>query len=210
MNIPLRYEDLTVNQFIQLEALKQLKDIELIDRAVKRLSILSGKTEDEIESLPPKEVFDTLSLAIFLSEPIHNMPVLEEITLGKKRFKAITKNTDYTVSQHRDFNEFIKANNGDYIPCLAELIFISHFEFIDGKWTYDENNFEENLELFKQAKLKDVLGAVFFYSNCLLTCMSSIKTCLEENQKIVKEHVETMMNDKEFQTFLKDGGMSIG
>jgi hypothetical protein len=210
MTIPLRYEDLTVEQFIKLEALKKLEDIDLIDRAVKRVAILSGKTEDEIEALPPKAVFDTLSLALFLTSPIHSMPLVDEFTIGKKKFKAITKNTVYSVAQHRDFNEFIKANNGDYIPCLAELIFISHHELVNDKWVYNELNFEENVELFKQAKLKDVLGAVFFYSNCLQNYMINIKTCLEENQKIVNDHTEKMMKDQEFQIFLRDGDMNIG
>jgi hypothetical protein len=44
MNIPKRYEDLTVSQFQELEALKNDDTLDKLDKSIKRLSILSGKS----------------------------------------------------------------------------------------------------------------------------------------------------------------------
>lgn len=224
MIIPLRYEDLTVEQFQKLEALKSRDDLDKLDSAIMRLSILSNKSVDEVEAMSPNEVFNTLSLALYLVDPIHDMPVVEEITLGKKKFKAIIELSDLNISQHKDFNEFIKMHNGNYIECLPELISICHKEYVNddvikhathiepikNEWRYMEQNHKENIELFRQAKLKDVLGAVFFYSGLLQSYKKIIETCLEESQKDIVNHVEMMMSDQEFLTFLKDGDMSSG
>ncbi len=224
MTIPRRYEDLTVDQFQKIEALKKLKDIELIDRAVLKLSILSGESVDYIESLHPDKIYDYQIQAIFLNSPIHVMPVNNEVKLGKKKFKPITETNGYTVAQHKDYKAFIQEAGGDYISCLPQILSICHKEWvekdsikrtthiepIEKEWRYMEKYHLENVELFKQAKLKDVIGAVFFYSSFLKSSIKIIQTCMEESQKEISDHLNTMMIDQEFQTFLKDGGMSSG
>jgi hypothetical protein len=209
MTIPKRYEDLTVDQFQKLEALKKL-DLEPIDRAAHRLSILSGQSVDDIENMSPQYVYDKLSDALFLANEVHVMPINETFKLKGKEFRFIKEVSGYTIAQHKDFKEFLKANNNDYISCLPELLCICHQEKTDTGFKYDPTKHHENIELFKSAKLSECFGAVFFYSNCLKSYAPIIKTCLEENQRIVNEHVQTMMADPEFQTFLKDGGMNIG
>ena len=209
MTIPKRYEDLTVSQFQQLEALKAEENIDSIDKAVKRLSILSGESIDFIESLRPKVVYDTLLDAIYLNSPIHDIPLKDTVVLGSKKFKAITQITDFTVAQHKDFNTFLQLNNNNYIACLPEIIAICHAEKIGGVFKYEPANHFENLELFKAAKLKDVMGAVFFYSNCLKSYSKIIAVSLESNTKLIKEMMTEMENDKGFQDFLNNGGGTI-
>lgn len=51
MNIPKRYEDLTVEQFQQLELLKEDSSLDTLDKTIKRLSILSGKSIEYIEAM---------------------------------------------------------------------------------------------------------------------------------------------------------------
>ncbi len=220
MTIPRRYEDLTVDQFQKIEALKKVEGIELSDRAVKKLAILSGKPEEVIEALPFKQFQDLQIQALFLNEPIHVMLANDFVTLGSKKFKFIKEKTGYVVAQRKDFNSFIKEAGGDYISCLPQILSICHLEWVESdrikteviekEWRYMEKYHTENVELFKQAKLKDVIGAVFFYSNFLKSSIKTIQTCMEESGNVLKEHVNEMMNDQEFQTFLKDGGMNTG
>jgi len=205
MDIPRKYEDLTVEQFQKLEALKTT-ELDSIDKACHRLAILSNKSVEYIESLTPKEVYDTLAHALFLSSEINVMPIKESIKLGNKEFKFIDKISGYSISQHRDIHEFIKLNNNNYFNCLPEIIALCHYENVGNEFKYIENNHHENVELFKKAKLEDVLGAVFFYSNCYKSYKMIIQTSLAESEKAIKE----MMRDLEFQTFLKDGGLNIG
>lgn len=55
MNIPKRYEDLTVEQFQQLELLKEDSSLDTLDKTIKRLSILSGKSIEYIEAMRPSD-----------------------------------------------------------------------------------------------------------------------------------------------------------
>ena len=206
MTIPKRYEDLTVDQFMQLEALKLNKSLPLLDKAVAKLSILSGLSIDEVEKMNIQKVYATLLDAVFLNTPIDAMPLKDSVYLGYKKFKAITDITDFTTAQHKDFNEFIKMNNNNYVACLPNIIAICHKELTLYGYKYKSDNHFKNVEIFKKAKLKDVMGAVFFYSNCLKSYNEIITTCLEKSQSQIKEFLKEIENDKEFQDFLTNGG----
>jgi hypothetical protein len=205
MNIPKRYEDLTVSQFQELEALKNDDTLDKLDKSIKRLSILSGKSVEYIEKLKPSLVYEKLLDAIFLIEPINSMASPESFTLAYKKFRYIKSIDQYTTAQQKDFTEILKVNNNDYIACLPELMAICHQELTLFGWKYKPENHFKNLELFKQSKLKDSLGAVFFYSNCLKSYSEIIEDCLLKANEMIQAHVKTMMDDQEFQTFLKGG-----
>lgn len=208
MNIPTRYEDLTVFQFQQLEELKTL-ELDTLDKAVKRLSILSGMSIDDIESLSASKVHDLLLDAIFLTIPITEMNSPEEFTLGGKRFRYIKEIHNYNIAQEKDWKEYLKMNNNEYFKCLPELMAICHQELENGKWVYNSDNHTENVELFKNSKLSESLGAVFFYSKYFKTYTKAIQDCLADQIQVLKEAEQMMMADPEFQTFLKDGDGSI-
>ena len=205
MNIPKRYEDLTVQQFQELEALKSNTDLDTLDKAVKRLSILSGKDVDYIESLTATEIFNTLSDAVFLMSPIHEMPIPNHIILGDVRFRYIKEIHEYNICQEKDWKEMVKMNGNDYIKCLPELMAICHQEYENKEWVYNSNNHQRNVELFKQSKLSESLGAVFFYSKSLTSYIKVLADYSKKAENQITEHYKTMMADQEFQTFLTDG-----
>ena len=205
MNIPKRYEDLTVQQFQELEALKSNTDLDTLDKAVKRLSILSGKDVDYIESLTATEIFNTLSDSVFLMSPIHEMPIPNHIVLGGVKFRYIKEIHEYNICQEKDWKEIVKMNGNDYIKCLPELMAICHQEHENGKWVYNSDNHLRNVELFKKSKLSESLGAVFFYSKSLTSCIKILADYSKKAENQITEHYKTMMADQEFQTFLNVG-----
>lgn len=205
MKIPKRYEDLTVEQFQKLEELKSNDTLDKLDKAVLRLSILSGESVDYIESLSPKQVYDYLLDAFFLTKPITELACPDEIKLGGVKFRYIKDLYDYNICQEKDWKEMVKANEGNYFKVLPELMAICHQEYESGKWVYNSNNHNRNVELFKKSKLSESLGAVFFYSKYLMTYTKAIQDCLAEQVKVIEQANQMMMEDLEFQTFLKDG-----
>jgi hypothetical protein len=205
MTIPKRYEDLTVEQFMQLEQLKE-KKMPLLDKAVAKLSILSGLSIDEVEAMNIQKVYDILLDAIYLNAPISSMPLKDSVLLGYKKFKPITVITDFTTAQHKDFNEFLKQNNNNYVACLPNIIAICHKELTMYGYKYKPDNHFKNVEIFKKAKLKDVMGAVFFYSNCFKNYSEIITTCLENSASQLREFLKEVENDKQFQDSLNSGG----
>ena len=205
MNIPKRYEDLTVQQFQELEALKSNTDLDTLDKAVKRLSILSGKDVDYIESLTATEIFNTLSDAVFLMSPIHEMPIPNHIVFSGVKFRYIKEIHEYNICQEKDWKEIVKMNGNDYIKCLPELMAICHQEHENGKWVYNSDNHLRNVELFKKSKLSESLGAVFFYSKSLTSYIKILADYSKKVENQITEHYKTMMADQEFQTFLNVG-----
>ena len=205
MNIPKRYEDLTVQQFQELEDLKSNTDLDTLDKAVKRLSILSGKDVDYIESLTATEIFNTLSDAVFLMSPIHEMPIPNHIVFSGVKFRYIKEIHEYNICQEKDWKEIVKMNGNDYIKCLPELMAICHQEYENEEWVYNSNNHQRNVELFKQSKLSESLGAVFFYSKSLTSYIKILADYSKKVENQITEHYKTMMADQEFQTFLNVG-----
>lgn len=209
MKVPKRYEDLTVSQFQELEALKSNSALSKENKSDKRLAILSGEKLGVIQSLSSKEKYEILLDSIFLIEPLKEIQCCDSFWIGFKKFKYIKEISDYTTAQQIDVANILKANNGDYIKCLPELMALSHKELTLFGWKYKQENHQKNVELFKKSKLKDSFGAVFFYSKLFKRYAKIIADCLQKQNEPIQAHVKIMTEDKEFQTFLKTGGGNI-
>lgn len=205
MKIPKRYEDLTVDQFQKLEELKLNDKLDNLDKAVLRLSILSSKSIEYIEALSATKVYDYLLDAIFLMQTITQIETPEQVTLGGVKFRYIKEIHEYNIAQEKDWKEMVKDSDNNYINCLPELMAVCHQEYENGVWVYNSNNHNRNVELFKHSKLSESLGAVFFYSKTFSNYTKILADCLATATEAITEIQKEMMDDLEFQTFLKDG-----
>ena len=205
MKVINRYEDLTVEQFQQLEEIKANDKMELLDKSILRLSILAGKSIEYIESLSASKMYDYLLNAVFLTQPLTQIETPEVITLGGIKFRYIKEIHEYNIAQEKDWKEILKMNGNNYFKCLPELMAICHLELDNDKWVYNSNNHKRNVELFKQSKLSQSLGAVFFYSNYFKIYTKILADCLAEATKVIQEAKMMILDDQEFQTSLKDG-----
>lgn len=190
------YENLTVEQYQKLQSIECDNDL---DKRIIQYSIITGKTISQVEDINPIEIF---KLTNFLQKPVHAMPFNPRYG----RFKAITDISEITAAQHKDFTTFIKQHDNDYVKCLPHILAIIHKEITLSGYKYVQEHHFRNVEVFKKAKLKDVLGTVFFYSKCFKSYSQTLKDCLESNEKKIAEMMMTISEDSEFQTFLKDGG----
>ena len=209
MKVINRYEDLTVEQFQQLEELKLNTTLDKLDKNTLRLSIISSLSTKEVESLPHSKRNDLMLHSVFMMNPITEMSSPIEFKLGNKQFRYIKHIHEYNIAQEKDWKEILLANSNQYIKCLPELMAICHQECENGKWVYNSDNHLENVELFKKSKLSQSLGAVFFYSKFFKNYTKITADCLHQSIQMMTEAKEMMMADQEFQTFLKGGGGNI-
>jgi hypothetical protein len=102
-----KYSDLTIKQFLNCKLISEVEQ-DPIDKNVRLLAEITGKTVDEIESLPITELKARLK---YLS----NMETLSEV--GKVRmkfkvkgntFKVIWKTQELTSAQYIDVSHFTK------------------------------------------------------------------------------------------------------
>ena len=119
MKVINRYEDLTVEQFQQLEELKLNTTLDKLDSAIKRLSILSGESVDYIESLSGTQVHDYLLQALFLTLPITEIASPNEFKLGNKKFRYIKHIHEYNIAQEKDWKEILLANKNEIVTGLT-------------------------------------------------------------------------------------------
>lgn len=198
MRNPLKYSDVTVEQYEKLQLIKQKNYENYIDYLVEKISMFSGKSTDELEQHTPKEIYDMGAKFIYADDEMPNFPFKEIIKIGNKEFKF----TDVlSVAQERDATEFIKNN-----VALSKILAIIFKEKTNDGFKYISDNHFENAEIFKQARLEDVSGAVFFYSKISKDYEKNLLTSLEKNYKQITEIQLEMAKDKEFQSFLKNGG----
>ena len=182
---------------------EQWKHIETLDKdedfKINRLSYLSGKTIDEIESMP----FSKLALLFdYYSEPKYK--VNKWFILGFKVFKPIHNMSEFTLAQETDLNNLITQSGGDYTKVVEQLLALTHKELTLKGFKYIQDNHEKNTKLFLKAKAKKVLGNVFFYSKLSKTLNQTINIYLKKLQ----EHAMEMAMDKDFQDFLNSGELN--
>lgn len=207
MIIPSSYNNLTIEQFQKLTVLVT-KD-QSIERDILILALLTGKSSFEIEKLTPTMFYKYFAMASFIHKPIKSIGLKKSTWLGLKKFKAITEIHEFTTAQHKDFTEIMKANDNNYITCLPNILAICHKELTLKGYVYNSDNHYKNAKIFSQAKIKDVLGAVFFYSKCLKSYSMIIENSLVLHTQMIKEMLEEIEGDKPFQDFLNTGDGNI-
>lgn len=224
MHIPTSYDNLTIEQYQKLTVLVS-KD-QSIENEMLILALLTGKSSFELEKLSPTVFYKHFNKASFIHTPIKFMPLNEKVRLGLKKFIPITLISDISTAQHKDFTEIMKAHDNNYIACLPNILAICHKELVlipklvwnkekecykwrELGWVYETDSHYRNAKKFSKAKVKDVLGAVFFYSKCLKSYNTIIANSLELHTKVIKEMLEEIKNDKPFQDFLSTGDGNI-
>jgi hypothetical protein len=201
MNLPKRFEDLTLKQYIDLIELDKDLNLTVIEKAVKKLSILSGKAIEDIESLDFKKLFYYLAKVKFTNEPPENIAFKKSFIIGFRKYVATTNLQEMKPAQLIDFAALQKANKP-----LNDLLAVMYKR--SGK-EYDYKEHEKISKELLKAKVSDCLGLVFFYLNFFKKCEPLIVQFLEKQQSIIKEGMKGIVTDKEFTSSLKTGDGNI-
>lgn len=206
MKVPFRFEDITLNQFIQLHELEKDNSIEKLDKDTKILSILTNKTIEEVEDLPFAKRNELLSKCDHVKNPPKNLRVVKRFRVNSLLLVPTTSLTEMRTNQFVDFHNLIKQAKGDYISIANDLLAIMFKPFkIIGETKYSPENHAKISELLLSAKVGDCLGLLFFYLDLWKKCEPIIADCLENQKLLVKNLLNEIENDKEFQLFLANG-----
>lgn len=206
MKLPYCFEDMTLNQFMKLRELEQNKDIDILDKRIAKLSILSGKSIDYIESLSSKEFKVYSSKINYTSNPPKNLRIPKRFRVGTTMLRPTMSLQEMKVNQLVDFYSLLKAANRDYISS-ANVLLATMFKplSIFNKSVYSPENHAKISKLLLDAKVGDCLGLLFFYLDFWKRCEPIIVRCLTNNQQTIAEFLKEIQTDKEFQDFLTNG-----
>jgi hypothetical protein len=207
MKLPYRFEDMTLAQFIKLHELEQDKSLDIIDRNIQKLSILSGKSIESIELMDLKHIRLYLSKIAYTSNAPKNLPIPPRFWCGKYLLTPTMSLQEMGVNQFVDYFTILKANDGNHIKCANDLLAIMFKPYkLIGKSKYSPDAHSKISKQLLSAKVGDCLGLLFFYLNLWVKCEPFIVSCLESSNQTIAKIWDEIQNDKEFQDFLKDGG----
>lgn len=185
----MKFEDLTIKQYIDLLAVDSLETSD-IDKKIKKLAIVLNKKESEVEAMPIT-AFENIG---FLSKIPKQLKFKEKTRIGFKTYKACTNLNDIGVNQLVDFYSLNKSN-----APINELLAVVYRP-------YNPDKHKEISQAFLSKKVGDVLGTVFFFKNYYLKCEKHIAQYLESQLKSIQMFQTEILTDKEFMDSLTTGG----
>jgi len=191
----MRFEDLTVQQYINLAKLP--KDLEPLDKIANEMSIVTGKTLEEVELM---DVNYIMSKIAFLKQVPTELDFKRKLRIGFKYYSPSVELTNISVNQMVDFYSLYK-NEAQLNELLAVI-------YRPSKGSYHASNHSYVANKMLSKRIGDVLGAVFFSLRFYNQCEKLIQEYLAKNQELLAQTMEDIQNDKEFQDFLNSGGGS--
>ena len=104
------YSDLTIKQFIKCKQISELEDDPIL-RKVKLLAEVTGRTTEEVETMPLADMMHQLKQLDQLTGMEHSENVDMKFKVKGKRFECIWKVQELTAAQYIDVKHFAKDPN---------------------------------------------------------------------------------------------------
>ena len=177
------YNDLTIGQFLKCKTIAEF-ETDPLQKNIRMLAEISGKTAEEIEELPISELLKKLKT---LSE-INSLPADSKVKMrfkvGGKRFECIWKTQELTAAQYIDVTHFCSDNIIQNIHNILAAICVRRTWGKRGK--YDGANHKEIADLFyNNMKISQAYPIMVFFCKYSKVLEDNILACLvKETQEV--------------------------
>jgi len=181
---PNRYEDITVEQWQKADSIVN-SDKSKLDKQIELVSYFTGKTIEQVDNMETTLFFGYCNKLAFLFEDITPMPIVNKFKINGIDFIPTDSLQKMKVNQMVDYTEILKANSNSICQSLHMILPIV---FCKAKG-YEPDKHAEYVELFKKAKLGDVLGAVFFYTDYWQRVERITQHSMEKSVQLIQERM---------------------
>lgn len=176
----MKFDKITIGQFLKCKTIADLEP-DLINRNIKLLAELSGKTFDEVESMPIEQL--TNALKDFNKFELLNTDakVKMDFKVNGRRFKCIWQTQKLTAAQYIDATSFCK----DEKNIVANIHNILASICVEKNWLgkvkkYDGANHKEVADLFyNHLKIDVAYPIMLFFCKYFKELGDNILTYLE-------------------------------
>lgn len=163
MKIPKSFNEITVRQYQSIHDLIIDETLEIEDREVRILAELTGKSIDEIESLPLDELKMSLLQLEFLKRPDLSTKYKKWFTVNGRVYKAKPFAQKLSTGQYVDLKSFhargsVSTELHNLLACVYEPLRVFK------RFVYNADEHEKMAKDMLDAKMSDVYGTLFFYS----------------------------------------------
>lgn len=181
----MNYNNITVAQYMKAtEILNDDFDSE-VDRMAALISYFIGKSFDEVMEMDINDFKKQAEKLSFLKSPLPLFHVMDFIVVGKKLFTATKSLTEMKVNQMIDFQSIYKDSGNDVAKCMDKLLPIVYVQK-----EYDPSKHQENVKILSNAKVSEVSGLVFFYSDFWSNAEKTIQAYTESQLKEIAKRMD--------------------
>lgn len=192
MILPKSYNHLTVKQFIDADSIIRAEKKPL-DRAIKLIASLSGKSIEFIESHSPEQIWAWNKELDFLNNPKLNDYIPKWLFVGTKVYKPLTDIGKLTAGQLIALKHFEeKAKGQEMLADQLACIFLP-INWYGGAKAYDAKKHNEIREDMLKARMGDVYGTLFFYSGVFEMLSPVMEIYLREAEATIADTMGEIM-----------------
>ena len=193
--VPVRWEDVTLKQFQEIERFYEDKDKDFDVREV--LHIFTNKGIDEINALPLEFLEEIMSKMVFLQEKPTEKKPTNSVEINGERYTIHTENK-LKVGEYVGADTAMKGDKHNYAAILA-ILCRKDGELYDSK--FENEVLEDRIRMWEGVPVTDVLPLIGFFLQLYITLQ--MPTLL--SSKVV-EAIDLMRRDIE--NSVKSGELS--
>lgn len=175
--LPTRWDEVTLGQFAELEKLYKGEASKGVD-AVDLISIMSGRTKDEVMGLPV-DFMETMAIhLVFLeTQPEIEKPI-DRVEIDGETY-IINVKEKLKFGEYVDFDQLVKNDPCDY-PSMLAILCRKEGEAYDSDFI--ANEFQKRVDMFASQPVTKILPLIAFFLELSTTYMG-----LFQNYSTVKE-----------------------
>jgi hypothetical protein len=187
----MNWSNVTVFQWQQINELyANSKDLTDLDISVKVASILTNQTENQIDSLPVKELAPLLESIAFINDEIKPEAV-KVLNINGKRYKCVYDVRNIPASRYiesKHFSNDVMGNLHRIMACMVIPQKRGWFGWKDDK--YDAGKHSDYAQDMLEAPIVSVLGSVVFFYQVYKLWIKNSKGYMV--QQMMEQGVEKM------------------
>lgn len=194
-SLPTRWDEVTLGQFAELEKLYKGEASKGVD-AVDLISIMSGRTKDEVMELPV-DFMETMAIhLVFLeTQPEIEKPI-DRVEIDGETY-IINVKEKLKFGEYVDFDQLVKSDPCDY-PSMLAILCRKEGEAYDSDFI--ANEFQKRVDMFAKQPITKILPLIAFFLELSTTYMG-----LLSNYSMTKEALNQEVQNLENSAKLMGG-----
>lgn len=194
-SLPTRWDEVTLGQFAELEKLYKGEASKGVD-AVDLISIMSGRTKDEVMELPV-DFMETMAIhLVFLETQPEIEKPLNSIEIDGETY-IINVKEKLKFGEYVDFDQLVKSDPCDY-PSMLAILCRKEGEAYDSDFI--ANEFQKRVDMFAKQPITKILPLIAFFLELSTTYMG-----LLSNYSMTKEALNQEVQNLENSAKLMGG-----
>lgn len=199
------YNELPLGLFLKVNAVLEDKALDMLDQQAKIIALLSGKTENEIYSMPLVEYSRLAADADFLRETCPPATAPSRVIVGDVVLIPVQEITEITTAQYIDFQTFSKQGAAGLVGLLSVFLLPEGHSYNDG---YDMKAVKEAVARLDMPVAMGLVG--FLFASLLGSIRASLSFLEKTATRLPVEKRENLAKEAErFRKKIAGLGLSV-